>query len=472
MIIKRRVAEEARERLQSSMRENANLCGAATWENKTQAVIEGKAMKARAAVLLRDADDELNSRRRRLASLLQSEYEQFQAEYRNSFETADERMARLALHAQNLRAAREERRAKFAAAKIQQQVERGNDDLRCLRSKFVIQGVVQGRQLQLEHKAQRKAEQKVADAEYDKQWLGSMAEKAAREKREKRAQRARNTEMRTMLDQQVHLKHCTGVEHQERIAGERAVMKVRWDAEEASAGEKEKARRAQMHEDRQKVLRDNKAMREDRAVEKLRENEFDNLLLQQSLAKDARAEAREAATKQRLRDEARAFQKYLEEQMVKEASNGSELEQLRLSEQNRMWEKREAKWQAEAAARDALRAEVDRTRQRQLEWKKEAVVRERAETARLHAITMARVDNENRVADAKAEAARLRRFDQDRHIKSQMRERERERQLAKQAEFLAYRRTQLESQKHEEAMRQMQAKAVAELEMKRSRGAF
>ena len=51
-----------------------------------------------------------------------------------------------------------ERRAKFAAAKIQQQTEQGNDDLRCLRSKFVIQGVTQGRQLQLERKAQARRE--------------------------------------------------------------------------------------------------------------------------------------------------------------------------------------------------------------------------------------------------------------------------------------------------------------------------
>ena len=46
-IIKRRVAEEAREYMQSSIRENSLLCGAATWENKTQAVIEANAMKAR-----------------------------------------------------------------------------------------------------------------------------------------------------------------------------------------------------------------------------------------------------------------------------------------------------------------------------------------------------------------------------------------------------------------------------------------
>ena len=196
------------------------------------------------------------------------------------------------------------------------------------------------------------------------------------------------------------------------------------------------------------------------------------LLLKQSLEKDKAAEAREQGEKQRLRDEARAFQKFLEEQMIKEASNESGLEAIRAAEVAKMWEKRERQWKAEAEARAALAAEVARTREKQIGWKAEARAREQAEVERLHAVTMARVAGEEARENAKAELARQRRQDQDRHIKSQMREREQARAMEKQAEWRAYKRTQHESRKHEAAMRGMQARAIAELEEKRRRGLF
>ena len=266
----------------------------------------------------------------------------------------------------------------------------------------------------------------------------------------------------------------TALEREEEatIASERRQMKARWASEIAEARTAEAARRETMNAERQKVLRDNARMRAERAEEKLRENEFDNLLLKQSLDKDRRAEEREQAEKKRLRDEARAFQKFLEEQMIKEASNDNELEAIRQREQDKMWEKRERQWKAEAEARAALAAEVARTREKQIGWKAEARAREQAEVERLHAVTMARVAEEEARENTKAELARQRRQDQDRHIKSQMRERENGRRMKKQAEYLEYKRTQHESRKHEAAMRAMQAKAIAELEEKRRRGLF
>ena len=63
------------------------------------------------------------------------------------------------------------------------------------------------------------------------------------------------------------------------------------------------------------------------------------------------------------------YQQALKEQMIKEVEDNTYLEKLLKEESDKEWDKREARWNAEADARKRLLNEVDRSRRAQIEAK-------------------------------------------------------------------------------------------------------
>ena len=92
-------------------------------------------------------------------------------------------------------------------------------------------------------------------------------------------------------------------------------------------------------------------------------------LLEEAIRKEKEQEAHEKAVKDRMRREAMEYQRQLEEQMIKEKQDDSELEAIRRADTEKAWKKREDQWAREAAARAALLKEVNDTRELQIREK-------------------------------------------------------------------------------------------------------
>merc|ERR1712166_1273388 len=92
-------------------------------------------------------------------------------------------------------------------------------------------------------------------------------------------------------------------------------------------------------------------------------------LLSEAIRKEDEEDARKRTIKEKVRVEAKAYQKQLEEQMIKASENDDALEQLRRDDVEKEWAKKQAVWDREALARTNLQEEVLRTREIQIREK-------------------------------------------------------------------------------------------------------
>merc|ERR1712166_1289746 len=92
-------------------------------------------------------------------------------------------------------------------------------------------------------------------------------------------------------------------------------------------------------------------------------------LLSEAIRKEDEEDARKRTIKEKVRVEAKAYQKQLEEQMIKASENDDALEQLRRDDVEKEWQKKQAVWDRESAARASLQQEVLQTREVQIREK-------------------------------------------------------------------------------------------------------
>jgi hypothetical protein len=120
------------------------------------------------------------------------------------------------------------------------------------------------------------------------------------------------------------------------------------------------------------------------------EKALDMQLLQLALRKEEEDKQREAAAKNAAAEENKGFQAFLKQQMQKEQADNSALAAILKQENDHAWEKREAKWNRESAAREKLKQEVEKSRQVQLVVRTERANAEenakKAEIIRLRAL--------------------------------------------------------------------------------------
>ena len=112
IIKKRRALEEKRDALRADVQERIVIGGIANWEVKTAKRIETNRAVTYFNKMKAEAEERLTERRKRLAAKLSKEQAQYEIEVENSFETAEERAARLATRALQLKAERAARMKK------------------------------------------------------------------------------------------------------------------------------------------------------------------------------------------------------------------------------------------------------------------------------------------------------------------------------------------------------------------------
>ena len=369
IIKKRRALEEKRDALRADVQERIVIGGIANWEVKTAKRIETNRAVTYFNKMKAEAEERLTERRKRLAAKLSKEQAQYEIEVENSFETAEERAARLATRALQLKAERAARMKKASEDARFRQFRNSCDELRG-KDKQIVAGLInEYRMNQIKMKEDAAAQKEIDDMAFAKRFHAEADKKKEIEDAEIAERARKNAEVKGILDQQVSEKKMVEEWHKKKAKERDQIDIAKWEEENKAAAKENRMRRVRAFEAYKKVMLENKAIEEKKATWGDADAEHTKWLLAEAIRKENEDIAREREVKERVRRDAMDYQRQLEQQMIKEMQDDSELERIRREDVEKTWKKREDQWAREAAARAALLKEVNDTRELQIREK-------------------------------------------------------------------------------------------------------
>lgn len=129
-----------RENLVESMNQHVNndykLRHQATWELRTDKVIQNNQVKRRLGQLRQIHEEQLRNRRNKLAALLAAEDEMYKQEYIENQITPEDVRAKMAERLMELRTQREKAREEDVQARLDKRIKQAADELRLETSKI------------------------------------------------------------------------------------------------------------------------------------------------------------------------------------------------------------------------------------------------------------------------------------------------------------------------------------------------
>ena len=369
VIQQRRAQEAKRDELQATVRYNFLVGSRSHWENKTQKVIEKNRALRRFAELKEQARRSLDDRRRRLAQKLSREQEIYEKMVEKSFPTMEQRNAAMTERALKLKSERVARQKKIVQDARARQFRASCDELRGKDKRIERALTADSWREAIVLKEQDAVKKEQEQAIFDKQWEDDRVSKGAREE-EELAKRAKwNATTKEILDQQVSEKAMILAE-EKKLADEFAQRDIQRGKREIQEEQQQHRNRLKIAGERfRRIMNDNMAIQEKKKTWGDADKAHTKWLLEEALRKEKEEDERKRIEKERIRKDAIAYQKQLEDQMIKEAENDDALEKLRREDVEREWAKKQAVWDREAAARQALQEEVLATREVQISEK-------------------------------------------------------------------------------------------------------
>lgn len=396
----------------------------------------------------------LNEKRKRLAELLENERLEYEKEFRESYETPDQRRERMKQRAKELKDAREQKRREVAAMCLKQRARLAQDEMRLEQSRLRTRKVAQDRFKQIEEKEEIANQREEEEKQFAREWDRDRIRKGEREGKEREESLKRNHQMKTMLDAQVHDSLQIKQLEMEQLENERTQLRKQWQQEEEEEKQRNLYRLEEQRLARKAVQQENIIRAQIREREKTTERQMDKYLLQQQMAKDQEAEAQLRARQLEAKKAEKIFQEHLREMAIKEKIDESKLEKIRADEQEKEWRKREEKWKKEADERLALWNEVDRARKLQIEEKKRLQQIEREENAQwIQEKQRNDLQELNHEREKILQEQKIRKHSQE-LLKAQIAEKERQRAIERQNELLLEKRA---ARYHEEFEQQIKA---------------
>ncbi len=375
-------------------------------------------------------------------------------------------------YARELQRQREEARQRTVEEKEKQRWRNSSDVLRARDQKIVQMRIADDRADQLQEKARRAEAEREWHRQMDEQMLQANQAGADRDAQEAARRKQLDDEMRRMVETQVAMKKgIEGRTRAQQIAHEQRLL-AEWDAENAAQEQREAARKQAARDEMKRAMEFNAHERGRQARELAKEKAVDEARLQAVLAAEKAQAEQEAERMEAARRGARAHKAQLEAQMAIQQEEEGALDSLHAAEQERMWRQREARWQQEAAARDALNHEVKATRDVQVQQRREAKEFDRwlderqlaaDEEYRQQGLARERALEEERQAKLRQQAE---------YTKQQMQQGEALRAQARQAEFLEARLQQREETRYQQRVAEMLAEPPADTRWNRKKMNF
>lgn len=174
----------------------------------------------------------------------------------------------------------------------------------------------------------------------------------------------------------------------------------------------------------------------------------------------------------RLKQEARAYQRALQLQMAAQAEEDGELDRMYLEAQDEAWRKREQQWAVQEEARRRLMREVDETRQMQLRLKQEQAEQAAREDARLADTLTTELRRKEREDEERKQAEQAKKLQQREWLMQQGRERDMMRQRERQLEFLENKVMQKEEREYKQTVDHLVAQSVPDAPHRRQKATW
>lgn len=352
-----------------------------TFENKAQTKLHGRLARDHVAAQNKLVKDRLDDRRRRLALLLESERLGFEKEVQDSFESPEQVKARSFAYARQLRDQREAARKKLVAELEERRFRLESDVLRKRESQITAERVALDRLAQLDEKQQAMAAEKIEMSAALEALEKEQAKHANRSRVEAEARRRLVEETRIALEGQVAQKmRLTAADVAHRAAGDAAELADIRNAVQ-SKRESDAAKRDAARDEYLRLLEYNKADQAVRRSAAEADKAEDVEFLRAVLAREAIEAEKDNEVAAIRKAETMKYRAGLEGQLHLAAEETSWMDKHFASEQEKEWERRQAKWDAEASARNALLRDVATVRKHQVEDRARSKEEERARDA-------------------------------------------------------------------------------------------
>lgn len=428
--------------------DHARTAGLVDFEHRSGRKMHDAIMRQRIAESNKALRVQVDDRRRRLAELLTAEKAVHDREIEASYESPDRVKDRMFAYARKLKEENEAARAALAAELEKKRFRNLSDVLRARASVITSERVALDRVAQLHEKQRMIAAEKEREAALVAAASAAAAAAAEKARVEAEAKRRYELVLKQALDAQVAVKTDVSAETKARIAAEDAQALREWKAAAEAAAARETARRAAAREEFQRVQVYNAAELGVKKAAAASIAEADKRDLKAALERESAAIRAEREAAERHKAETLEFRRKLEEQMAIAAEETGWMDSFYAEEAEKAWARRQATWDAEAAARAGLMKEVTGVRIAQME---DRAVQAAAEKARdEEQVRIWRADLEAAEAAARARMAERERVKAEHAaaLKRQTDLRAAAAAKAKQTEYLEHRLQQREEKEY------------------------
>ena len=415
-LLVRRRREDFTRHAQAAVDANIKDANIVQFQHRTDRQIQGMLVRQRIAQGNERVRGELEARKARLAALLEVEKSKYEAEIAASFESPEQVKAKLLAHARELKDQREASRRKLAEELELRRFKASSDALRSRQSALLTEKTGLDRVMQLQvrrgahpldplphstrtraHTAagkplnpifspstpspphqcmcfcfpQEKARlHKMTLAQQDGEqaaMAATLAEEGARERAVEHKRREQAAAQAALLDAQVAAKRDLA-ERERAAEGAVTGALLQRDAAAAQAlRAAAEARKAQAREEYASVQAFNAQWRGAKGAARGAEAAADKAALEATLAREAAEDAAERGAREAARREAARYKAEVEASLGSKREEGSWRDGVYAEEAEKQWARRQATWDAEAAARRALEVETQRVQLAQME---------------------------------------------------------------------------------------------------------
>jgi hypothetical protein len=268
-----------------------------------------------------------------------------------------------------LKAAREGERQSYVKEQYERQWRLACDPLREQESIAIMKATNAARAYQIGEKMNMLEMEERENRVFDDMWEQDRRTKLGREEKEAAHRGQMESDQKSVLDQQVTELHHFRASEKTLAQQESELLKEQWDLERAEARRVEEIRQDMILRAQDELDEFNKHKRAQLARAVAAEKSEDAARLKAVLDHEAKMDASEHESKQKMQEETRAFGAAMIAQKRALASYEGEMERLREEQQAKEWEKRLTVWRQEQDARERLMAQVLDERAIQVEEK-------------------------------------------------------------------------------------------------------
>jgi hypothetical protein len=361
-LAKRRAQEKLLQERQRFIKDEIHATAVAVWEHKTADRILKQDLATRVARMQQTDSEDIEKRRKKMRDLYEHERITWQQEIEKRNEIPfEQKMNDIRERAHRLKDRREKENEAFVRECYDRQWREGCDEIRTLNAKAMTEKLIHDRRQAVQMKGNC-SEPNVSDVNED----NFMFYLERREKEDIVQRQSANEQVKKALDEQIRSNNQRIKTMEERQRDEACEQLKLWEQSELEEKMNKEEIMRQNRDRGLQIATDNKNRLEDKEKEQIEKLKEEKIILEYAQEKEKRQIEIELMQKQQNKGESRDYVDFLREQMVKEERDTSEIERIRSSEMEKIWNKRDEELKEREFNRKRISMEIKESREKQI----------------------------------------------------------------------------------------------------------